>query len=124
MKKRFKTQEIYAPPDVKIPRRLGGGILKERVIRELPSKRVVSYALAYINPIIFSGDNGRVLGYDNSHDYSHRHYLGIDTTWAASLPIPLRAMKICTKNSSVSGNPSPSNLLTENRCEKKKNQHH
>ena len=34
----------------------------------------------------------------------------IDTTWAASLPIPLRAMKICTKNSSVSGNPSPSNL--------------
>jgi hypothetical protein len=26
--------------------------------------------------MIFSGDNGRVLGYDNSHDYSHRHYLG------------------------------------------------
>ena len=76
MKKRFKTQGIYAPPDVKIPRRLGGGILKERVIRELPSKRVVSYALAYINPIIFSGDNGQVRGYDNSHDYSHRHYLG------------------------------------------------
>ncbi len=23
-----------------------------------------------------SGDNGRVLGYDNSHGYSHRHYLG------------------------------------------------
>ena len=50
--------------------------MKERVIRELPSKIVVSYALAYINPMIFSGDNGRVLGYDNSHDYSHRHYLG------------------------------------------------
>lgn len=71
-----KTQEIYAPKDVAIPARLGGGVLKERVIRELPSKKVISYALAYINPLIFSGDNGRVLGYDNSHGYSHRHYLG------------------------------------------------
>ncbi len=74
--KRYTKQEIYAPADVRIPSRLGGGILKERVIRELPSKKVVSYALAYINPLIFSGDNGRVLGYDNSHAYSHRHYLG------------------------------------------------
>ena len=71
-----KTQEIYAPKDVAIPARLGGGVLKERVIRELPSKKVVRYALAYINPLIFSGDNGRVLGYDNSHGYSHRHYMG------------------------------------------------
>jgi len=76
---RPKTQEIYAPVDVKIPRRLGGGILKERVIRELPSKQIVSYALAYINPLIFSGDNGRVLGYDNSHLHAHRHYMGFIT---------------------------------------------
>jgi hypothetical protein len=74
-----KTQEIYAPKDVAIPARLGGGVLKERVIRELPSKKVISYALAYINPLIFSGDNGRVLGYDNSHGYSHRHYMGVIT---------------------------------------------
>jgi hypothetical protein len=74
--KRYKQQEIYAPADVRIPSRLGGGILKERVIRDLTSKKLVSYALAYINPLIFSGDNGRVLGYDNSHAYSHRHYLG------------------------------------------------
>ena len=47
-----KTQEIYAPKDVTIPARLGGGVLKERVIRELPSKKVISYALAYINPLI------------------------------------------------------------------------
>lgn len=39
-------------------------------------QKVVSYALAYINPLIFGGDNGRVLGYDNSHTYSHRHYMG------------------------------------------------
>lgn len=66
-----KTQEIYAPKDVAIPARLGGGVLKERVIRELPSKKVISYALAYINPLIFSGDN--------SHGYSHRHYMGVIT---------------------------------------------
>lgn len=75
-RQRTRTQEIYAPADVRIPNRLGGGILKERVIRDLPSRRVVSYSLAYINPLIFSGDNGRVLGYDNSHGYAHRHYFG------------------------------------------------
>jgi CHASE1-domain containing sensor protein len=77
--KRPQRQEIYAPADVKIPSRLGGGVLKERVIRELPSKKVVNYALAYINPLIFGGDNGRVLGYDNSHHYAHRHYMGAIT---------------------------------------------
>ena len=77
-----KVQEIYAPKDVLIPMRLGGGVLKERVIRELPSKKVISYALAYINPMIYSGDNGRVLGYDNSHGFSHRHYLGTVTAEA------------------------------------------
>jgi len=75
-KRASSIQEIYAPKDVSIPARLGGGVLKERVIRELPSKKVVSYALAYINPLIYTGDNGRVLGYDNSHGFSHRHYLG------------------------------------------------
>lgn len=74
--KRLTKQEVYAPADVKIPGRLGGGVLKERVIRDAQSKKVVSYALAYINPLIFSADNGRVLGYDNSHGYSHRHYMG------------------------------------------------
>ena len=75
-KKTPKIQEIYAPKDVSIPSRLGGGVLKERVIRELPSKKVISYALAYINPAIYGGDNGRVLGYDNSHGFSHRHFMG------------------------------------------------
>lgn len=77
--KTIKTQEVYEPKDVSIPKRLGGGVLKERVVRELPSKEVVAYALAYINPQIFSGDNGRVLGYDNSHGFSHRHYMGTMT---------------------------------------------
>lgn len=37
---------------------------------------VTRYNLAYINPLIFSGDNGRVLGYDNAHGEHHRHYMG------------------------------------------------
>ena len=71
--------ERYAPPDVKIKSKLGGGVLKELVVRELPSRKVVHYALAYINASIHAGDNGRVLGYDNSHDYSHKHYYGTVT---------------------------------------------
>lgn len=71
------TEERYAPKDVSIPKKLGGGTLKEYVVRELPSKKVTHYALAYINPMIFSGDNGRVLGYDNSHGYSHKHCKGV-----------------------------------------------
>lgn len=73
------TQEIYAPRDVTIPARLGGGVLKERVVRDWSSRQVVLYALAYINPLIYPGDNGRVLGYDNRHGHSHRHFMGVVT---------------------------------------------
>ncbi len=37
---------------------------------------VVRYNLAYINPLLFSGDNGRVLGYDSAHGAPHRHWRG------------------------------------------------
>ena len=37
---------------------------------------VTRYNLAYINHAIHRGDNGRVLGFDNSHGYHHRHYMG------------------------------------------------
>jgi len=37
---------------------------------------VVRYNLAYINPLVFSGDNGRVLGYDSAHGAPHRHWRG------------------------------------------------
>lgn len=69
----------YAPPDIHVPARLGGGILKELVVQELPSGKLRRYALAYINPKIFAGDNGRVLGYDNAHGYPHRHFFGETT---------------------------------------------
>ena len=37
---------------------------------------VTRYNLAYINHSIYQMDNGRVLGFDNAHDYHHRHYMG------------------------------------------------
>ena len=68
----------YAPADAAIPRHLGGGRLKELVEQRIPSGRLERYSLAYINPAIFAGDNGRVLGYDNAHGYPHRHFMGTD----------------------------------------------
>ena len=41
---------------------------------------VVRYNLAYINHLIHPGDDGRVLGYDSTHGYHHRHYKGTVTT--------------------------------------------
>jgi hypothetical protein len=37
---------------------------------------VEKYTITYINPSLPSDENGRVLGYDNAHDYHHRHYKG------------------------------------------------
>lgn len=38
--------------------------------------KVTRYNLAYINCLVFPGDNGRVLGYDNQHGHHHRHFMG------------------------------------------------
>jgi len=51
-----------------------GACLCEEVWYE--GREVVKYNLAYINHRRCSVDNGRVLGYDNSRDYHHRHYMG------------------------------------------------
>ncbi len=53
----------------------GGGILKIDVW-ENENGEVVKYSLAYINHLVFSGDNGRVIGYDNTHNFHHKHYFG------------------------------------------------
>jgi hypothetical protein len=63
-----------------------GALLREQVWFE--DGQVVAYSLAYINLKLCPVDNGRVLGYDNSHDYHHRHFMGemeaVDfTTYAA-----------------------------------------
>jgi hypothetical protein len=61
-------------------------LLKEQIWFE--DGQVVAYSLAYINLKLCPLDNGRVLGYDNSRDYHHRHFMGemeaVDfTTYAA-----------------------------------------
>jgi hypothetical protein len=57
----------------------GGGMLR-REIWVNRTGRVIRYNLAYINPAIYAGDNGRVLGYDSAHGQHHRHYRGRMTT--------------------------------------------
>ena len=58
--------------------RSGGGILSYEVWGVVKAGKTVvtRYNLAYINPLVFSGDHGRVLGYDNAHGEHHRHYMG------------------------------------------------
>ena len=51
-----------------------GAVLKEEVWFE--GDTVVKYSLAYVNPVICAADNGRILGYDNTHDHHHRHFRG------------------------------------------------
>jgi hypothetical protein len=51
-----------------------GAILKDQVCYE--DGHAVSYSLAYINLRLFPQDHGRVLEYDNSHGYHHRHFMG------------------------------------------------
>ncbi len=51
-----------------------GAILKDEVWYE--DERVIAYNLAYINLKRCRVDHGRVLGYDNSHGFHHRHFMG------------------------------------------------
>ncbi|MBV9576772.1 MAG: transcriptional regulator [Gammaproteobacteria bacterium] len=53
----------------------GNGVLRRQIWVNNEGK-VTRYSLAYINHLIYAGDNGRVLGFDNAHDYHHKHYMG------------------------------------------------
>jgi len=55
--------------------RVGRGKLREEVWQD-STGTVVRYNLAFINHLIYRGDNGRVLGYDSAHGYHHRHFMG------------------------------------------------
>jgi len=56
----------------------GGGLLSYEVwgYEEKGVSVVTRYNLAYINHSICQVDNGRVLGFDNAHNYHHRHCMG------------------------------------------------
>ena len=51
-----------------------GALIKEEVWYQ--DGQVFGYNLAYINVRICHVDHGRVLGFDNSHGYPHRHFMG------------------------------------------------
>ena len=57
-----------------VPEKLGGGLIKFEAWEY--QNQIVKYNMAYINKKQYQGDNGRVIGYDNTHNYHHKHYLG------------------------------------------------
>lgn len=57
-----------------VSRKRGNGTIRYEVWES--DGIVTRYNLAYINHLIFSGDNGRVIGYDNRHGH-HRHCKGV-----------------------------------------------
>ena len=71
---KVSKQEKRIDETLQLSGRRRGALLKEEVWFE--GDRVVKYSLAYINPRICAVDNGRVLGYDNTHQYHHRHFRG------------------------------------------------
>lgn len=69
-----------------LPRAKGGGILRSEVWIDAHGQ-IMDYNLAYINYLLYAGDNGRVLGYDSAHGWHHRHYMGKVT------PVQFRSFK-------------------------------
>jgi hypothetical protein len=72
--KKRRSAEKRVDETLHLAGRRRGAVLKEEVWYE--GQRVVKYSLAYVNPRLCGVDNGRVLGYDNGHDYHHRHFMG------------------------------------------------
>lgn len=72
-----KTQKFKKVVSEQFPvnHKRGGGVLKIEAW-ENEKGEIVKYSMAYINHLIFSGDNGRVIGYDDAHNFHHKHYLG------------------------------------------------
>lgn len=56
----------------------GYGLIREEVWEDAHGN-VARYNMAFINHLLTSLDHGRVLGYDNSHGYHHRHFKGETT---------------------------------------------
>jgi len=57
-----------------VPTQNGGGIIKFEAWEY--QNKIIKYNMVYINKSIFPNDNGRVMGYDNSHNFHHKHYFG------------------------------------------------
>jgi hypothetical protein len=73
VRRAFQEKTVDDTIVLKRPRR--GAKLREEVWQTADG-RVTKYNLAYINHLVCRVDNGRVLGYDNSHNGHHRHFMG------------------------------------------------
>lgn len=74
-----KTPEVLLQSERhEIKPKSGGGTLRYEAWGRIKngSNLVTRYNIAYINHAVCSVDHGRVLGYDNAHNYHHRHYMG------------------------------------------------
>jgi hypothetical protein len=65
--------------EVRLTGKRRGALLREQVWWR--DGQVVKYSLAYINPRLQWADNGRILGYDNSHGRHHRHFRGMEEAY-------------------------------------------
>src|SRR3990167_11123699 len=74
-KRKIKSERLLVDEAFTLQKSKGNGVLKRRIWVDEDDK-VTRYSMAYINHHIYSGDNGRVLGHDNAHNYHHRHHMG------------------------------------------------
>ena len=73
--KKQKTYQKVVNEIYPLVKKRGGGLIKIEAWED-SNGIIAKYSMAYINHLIYSDDNGRVLGYDNAHNYHHKHYLG------------------------------------------------
>jgi hypothetical protein len=74
-KRKIKRERLLVDEVFTLHKSKGNGILKRRVWVD-EGDEVTRYSMTYINHHIYPGDNGRALGYDNAHNYHHRHHMG------------------------------------------------
>jgi hypothetical protein len=78
MAKRSKKDEIDPQRSIReqfYPKGRNRGLLIRVQVDFFKTGEVARYALTLVD-INGGPDNGRILGYDNAHDYHHRHCLG------------------------------------------------
>ena len=69
-----KSKKIHDDVTV-LSEKKGNGTLRREIWVDGYGK-VIRYNLAHINITEFAGDNGRIVGYDNAHNYHLRHFYG------------------------------------------------
>ncbi|OGT44592.1 MAG: hypothetical protein A3F42_05685 [Gammaproteobacteria bacterium RIFCSPHIGHO2_12_FULL_37_34] len=74
-KRKHQTDQLIEDDAFSIHESKGNGVLRRQIWVNTQGE-VIRYSLAYINHHLFTGDNGRVLGYDNAHGYHHKHLMG------------------------------------------------